>query len=143
MTAVASRLRRPQHSDIDSGSDTPLARFQPATRRWFEATFARPTAVQVAGWNAIASGAHALLLAPTGSGKTLAAFLWCLDRLGARAAGAGAGVRVIYLSPLKALAYDIERNLRVPLVGIQRAAEGLGLSFSAPTIAVRTGDTPA
>jgi ATP-dependent Lhr-like helicase len=97
----------------------------------------------VAGWDAIAAGAHALLLAPTGSGKTLAAFLWCLDRLGRRAEGGGAGVRVVYVSPLKALAYDIERNLRVPLAGIERAAEALRVPFRAPTIAVRTGDTPA
>ncbi|HET6147272.1 MAG TPA: DEAD/DEAH box helicase [Polyangia bacterium] len=125
-------------------SDGILAAFQPATRRWFEATFARPTPVQAAGWKAIAAGAHALLLAPTGSGKTLAAFLWCLDRLGRDpAAEAKPGVRVIYVSPLKALAYDIERNLRAPLAGIARAAESLGLPFQAPRIAVRTGDTPA
>jgi ATP-dependent helicase Lhr and Lhr-like helicase len=120
-----------------------LARFQPATRRWFEASFARPTRVQVEGWGAISRGAHALLLAPTGSGKTLAAFLSCLDRLGQRPADAGAGVRVIYVSPLKALAYDVERNLRVPLEGIAREAQLLGVPFSPPRIAVRTGDTPA
>jgi ATP-dependent Lhr-like helicase len=120
-----------------------LARFQPATRRWFEAAFGAPTRVQEEGWRAIATGAHALLLAPTGSGKTLAAFLWCLDRLGQAAAGAGAGVRVVYVSPLKALAYDVERNLRVPLEGIERAARELGAGFRAPRIAVRTGDTPA
>ncbi|HXU65162.1 MAG TPA: DEAD/DEAH box helicase, partial [Polyangia bacterium] len=117
--------------------------FQPATRRWFEATFAAPTAVQAAGWQAISQGAHALLLAPTGSGKTLAAFLWCLDRLGREPADAPGGVRVVYVSPLKALAYDIERNLRAPLAGIARAAEALGQPFRAPRIAVRTGDTPA
>ncbi|MES1209470.1 MAG: DEAD/DEAH box helicase, partial [Pseudomonadota bacterium] len=117
--------------------------FQPATRRWFEATFARPTAVQVAGWRAIAQGEHALLLAPTGSGKTLAAFLWCLDRLARPDAGPPRGVRALYVSPLKALAYDIERNLRAPLAGIARAAEALGQPFRAPRIAVRTGDTPA
>src|SRR6266700_1714499 len=125
-------------------SDDILTAFQPATRRWFEAAFERPTAVQSAGWRAISAGAHALLLAPTGSGKTLAAFLWCLDRLG-RDPGAASedGVRVIYVSPLKALAYDIERNLRAPLAGIARAAETLGAPFRAPRIAVRTGDTPA
>ncbi len=98
--------------------------------------------MQAAGWEAIAGGAHALLLAPTGSGKTLAAFLWCLDRLG-HEAGAAGGVRALYVSPLKALAYDIERNLRAPLAGIARAAEALGQPFRAPRIAVRTGDTPA
>src|SRR3954463_11160769 len=118
--------------------------FGPATRRWFEAAFARPTPVQSAGWKAIAAGENALLLAPTGSGKTLAAFLWCLDRLGREQAQADrAGVRIIYISPLKALAYDIERNLRAPLAGIARAAEALGQPFRAPRIAVRTGDTPA
>jgi ATP-dependent Lhr-like helicase len=88
------------------------------------------------------------MLAPTGSGKTLAAFLYCLDRLGAELGGRpeaerGAGVRVLYVSPLKALAYDIERNLRAPLDGIARAAAALGAPFGAPRIAVRTGDTPA
>jgi ATP-dependent helicase Lhr and Lhr-like helicase len=124
-------------------ADDILTGFQPATRRWFEATFARPTAVQVAGWRAISQGEHALLLAPTGSGKTLAAFLWCLDRLAREDAGAPRGVRTLYVSPLKALAYDIERNLRAPLAGIGRAAEALGQPFRAPRIAVRTGDTPA
>ncbi|MES1172305.1 MAG: DEAD/DEAH box helicase, partial [Bacteroidota bacterium] len=117
--------------------------FQPATQRWFAGAFARPTPVQVAGWRHIAAGDHTLLLAPTGSGKTLAAFLSCVDRLGRLPVTAGAGVRVIYVSPLKALAYDIERNLRVPLAGIARAAEGLGAPFRAPRVAVRTGDTPA
>ncbi|HEY4188694.1 MAG TPA: DEAD/DEAH box helicase, partial [Polyangia bacterium] len=100
--------------------------------------------MQDAGWKAIAAGAHALLLAPTGSGKTLAAFLWCLDRLGREQGAADKpGVRALYISPLKALAYDIERNLRAPLAGIARAAEALGVPFGAPRIAVRTGDTPA
>jgi ATP-dependent Lhr-like helicase len=120
-----------------------LGRFHPATRRWFEASFPRPTRVQVAGWPAIAGGQHTLMLAPTGSGKTLAAFLWCLDRLGRRPPGSGAGVRVVYVSPLKALAYDVERNLRVPLDGIRRAAEQHGEAFAPPGVAVRTGDTPA
>jgi len=100
--------------------------------------------VQSAGWRAIAAGENALLLAPTGSGKTLAAFLWCLDRLGReQAAAEKPGVRIVYVSPLKALAYDIERNLRAPLAGIARAAETLETPFRAPRIAVRTGDTPA
>ena len=100
--------------------------------------------MQEQGWHAIAKGEHALLLAPTGSGKTLAAFLWCLDRLARDAANpAQAGVRVVYVSPLKALAYDVERNLRAPLAGIARAAEALGAPFRVPRVAVRTGDTPA
>ena len=125
--------------------------FAPATRAWLESAFARPTAVQRRGWPLLASGHHALLLAPTGSGKTLAAFLAAIDRLGHRVDGADEvpagepGVRVLYVSPLKALVYDIERNLRVPLAGIAACAEALGESarFRAPRIAVRTGDTPA
>jgi len=141
---LARTAIRRQHSAIlDDADNLVLAQFEAPTRRWFEATFARPTPVQVAGWAAIGRGAHALLLAPTGSGKTLAAFLWCLDRLSTRAPDAAEGVRVIYISPLKALAYDVERNLRAPLAGIERAAQALGLPFRAPTIAVRTGDTPA
>ncbi len=118
----------------------PLAAFSPPTRAWFEASFAEPTPAQAQAWPAIASGEHVLLSAPTGSGKTLAAFLWALDRLGAQAGQhenamapvpAGAGVRVVYVSPLKALSYDIERNLRAPL-------RGIGASVS---VGIRTGDT--
>ena len=104
-----------------------LAVFRPEVRKWFEGTFDRPTPAQERGWPAIASGAHTLIQAPTGSGKTLAAFLWALDR-----AEPGAGTQVLYVSPLKALNYDVERNLRGPLAGI-----GSKLS-----VAVRTGDTP-
>jgi len=102
--------------------------FSPAVRLWFEQTFDAPTPAQELGWPAIASGKHTLIQAPTGSGKTLAAFLWALDR-----AVPGKGIQVLYVSPLKALNYDVERNLRGPLAGI-----GSGL-----TIGVRTGDTPA
>lgn len=116
--------------------------FSPATRAWFEASFAAPTPVQADGWARIAAGEHALLIAPTGSGKTLAAFLWCIDRV-ATTPAPRAGVRVLYVSPLKALVHDIERNLRAPRVGVERAAERLGLALRAPRIAVRTGDTPA
>jgi ATP-dependent Lhr-like helicase len=126
---------------------SPEAFSEPA-RRWFDATFAAPTPVQREGWRHIAAGEHALLLAPTGSGKTLAAFFWCIDRLGSERPGArdGApGVRVLYVSPLKALVHDVERNLRAPLAGIARAAEALGAagSFRAPRVAMRTGDTAA
>jgi ATP-dependent Lhr-like helicase len=118
----------------------PLALFGPATQAWFRQSFAEPTAVQVRGWSSIAAGQHTLMLAPTGSGKTLAAFLWCLDRL-ARLPPGGAeapeGTRVVYVSPIKALAYDIERNLRAPLAGLQRLGAG-----NAVTVDVRTGDTP-
>jgi len=115
--------------------------FGPATRAWFERAFAAPTRVQVEGWRHIVAGEHALLTAPTGSGKTLAAFLACIDRLG-RSAPVEDGVRVLYVSPLKALAYDVERNLRAPLVGIQATAGELGLPVRPLTVAVRTGDTP-
>src|ERR1700704_226964 len=95
----------------------PLSSFTPRTRRWFEQAFAAPTPAQVQAWPAIARGEHVLVSAPTGSGKTLAAFLWALDRLSAERTD-GAGTRVVYVSPLKALAYDIGRNLRAPLRGI-------------------------
>ncbi len=108
-----------------------LEYFAPATRRWFESAFGEPTAAQEQAWPAIARGEHVLVCAPTGSGKTLAAFLWALDRLVAEDAP-GEGVRVVYVSPLKALAYDIERNLRAPLKGI--GAEHL-------RVGIRTGDT--
>ena len=108
-----------------------LEHFAPATRRWFESAFGTPTPAQEQAWPAIARGEHVLVCAPTGSGKTLAAFLWALDRLvGAEAPGKG--VRVVYVSPLKALAYDIERNLRAPLKGI--GAEHI-------RVGIRTGDT--
>jgi ATP-dependent Lhr-like helicase len=133
----------------------PLSAFSPAVRDWFASSFAEPTQAQAQAWPAIASGEHVLLSAPTGSGKTLAAFLWAIDRLNAGARGASArapdgapggqgdgppveppsplagGVRVVYVSPLKALSYDIERNLRAPL-------RGIGASVS---VGIRTGDT--
>ncbi len=116
--------------------------FTPATRAWLAETFEAPTAVQQAGWSSIAVGHHSLLLAPTGSGKTLAAFLWAIDRLLHLPPSAPAGVRVLYVSPLKALVYDIERNLRGPLRGILRTAERLGMPCRDIGIDIRTGDTP-
>ena len=98
--------------------------------------------MQAAGWEAIAAGDHALLLAPTGSGKTLAAFLWAIDRLTTEPPGPEARCRVLYVSPLKALAVDVERNLRMPLVGVGHAAERLGQPVRIPSVAIRTGDTP-
>nr|MDQ3823284.1 DEAD/DEAH box helicase [Actinomycetota bacterium] len=106
-----------------------LAVFSPRTRAWFTDTFREPTPAQALGWPAIASGRHTLIQAPTGSGKTLAAFLYGLDRL---TENDGTGVRLLYVSPLKALNYDIERNLRGPLTGLQ----------SRLRVGVRTGDTP-
>src|SRR5215211_6994461 len=107
----------------------PLSVFTPETRAWFEGAFAEPTPAQALGWPVIATGKHTLIQAPTGSGKTLAAFLYGIDRL---KDSAGDGLRLLYVSPLKALNYDVERNLRGPLAGLQ----------SDLAVAVRTGDTP-
>ncbi len=123
----------------------PLAGFNPATRTWFEASFAEPTPAQQLGWPAIAGGAHTLIHAPTGSGKTLAAFLWTLDRLLSEPQPErSARCRVLYISPLKALAHDVERNLRAPLAGIRHASQRL-LPEPLPELEtfLRTGDTPA
>ena len=121
----------------------PLARFSPATREWFTAAFDAPTRPQTLGWPAIADGDSTLILSPTGSGKTLTAFLWCLDRLMFTPAPPKAGrCRVLYISPLKALAVDVERNLRAPLAGIARIAAARGDAHVVPAIAIRTGDTP-
>jgi len=120
-----------------------LTDFTPATRAWFEASFAEPTAAQAKGWPAIAAGDHVLIHAPTGSGKTLAAFLWTLDRLLHEAVPSRPDrCRVLYISPMKALAYDVDRNLRAPLAGIRHAATRLGLaSLPDLTTFLRTGDT--
>ncbi|WP_258378343.1 ATP-dependent helicase, partial [Micromonospora endophytica] len=122
-----------------------LSRFGPATREWFGAAFAAPTSAQVGAWSAVAAGRHALVVAPTGSGKTLAAFLWSLDRLAREPAPSDPRhrCRVLYVSPLKALAVDVERNLRTPLAGIRQAATRLALPPPEITVGMRTGDTPA
>jgi ATP-dependent Lhr-like helicase len=119
--------------------------FRPATAAWFRASFPSPTAAQEAGWNAISAGNHTLIHAPTGSGKTLAAFLWVLDRLLHEPIPAkNQRCRVLYISPLKALAYDVDRNLRAPLAGIRHAALRLGQpELPSLTTFLRTGDTPA
>ena len=119
----------------------PLARFSASTRDWFTATFAAPTPAQAAAWAAIAAGDNTLVIAPTGSGKTLAAFLWAIDNL-AGLSDRTTGTRVLYISPLKALAVDVERNLRTPLTGITRAAEHRGLPAPQISVGVRSGDTP-
>ncbi|HWU58419.1 MAG TPA: DEAD/DEAH box helicase, partial [Microbacteriaceae bacterium] len=127
-----------------------LERFSPATRAWFSGAFAAPTDAQVGAWDAISRGSHALVIAPTGSGKTLAAFLWAIDRLAAEdrdppnpTAATPQRTRVLYISPLKALGVDVERNLRAPLVGITQTAKRLGADPPHLTVGVRSGDTPA
>lgn len=119
-----------------------LERFSAPARRWFEAAFAAPTAAQDQAWQAISEGGDALVVAPTGSGKTLAAFLWALDTLaGSPKETREPGVKVLYVSPLKALGVDVERNLRAPLAGLREAAVSLGVDPPDITVGVRSGDT--
>ncbi|MBB2995288.1 ATP-dependent helicase [Paeniglutamicibacter cryotolerans] len=135
-----------------------MDRFTPATREWFAGAFSAPTPAQLGAWDTVSSGAHALVVAPTGSGKTLSAFLWALDSFIRRAQGQpelplelpppgkkqpARGTRVLYISPLKALGVDVERNLRSPLVGITQTARRLGLPTPVIAVGVRSGDTPA
>ncbi|MGO9222504.1 ATP-dependent helicase [Mycobacterium sp.] len=124
-----------------------MGRFSAITREWFDSTFAAPTTAQAEAWEAIADGDNTLVIAPTGSGKTLAAFLWALDALATPAAVPSApdrpaGTRVLYVSPLKALAVDVERNLRTPLAGLTRIAERHGVRPPGISVGVRSGDTP-
>ena len=119
-----------------------LGAFSPAVREWFSTSFPEPTAPQIQGWPAIVGGAHTLICSPTGSGKTLTAFMSSLDRLITTEPPAPKQrTRVIYISPLRALAFDVEKNLRAPLAGIGLAAERLGIPFQEPIVAMRTGDT--
>lgn len=134
-----------------------LSRFGAATRKWFTDVFSAPTVAQSGAWESISDGKHTLVIAPTGSGKTLAAFLWALDRLhhaeldapalpGLESDAdhpAGNGTKVLYISPLKALGVDVERNLRSPLAGIRATAHEMGLSQPSVSVGVRSGDTPA
>ena len=139
--------RGPVTATLPARAD-PLAPFSRPVREWFEASFEAPTDAQARGWAAIAAGRNTLIHAPTGSGKTLAAFLWALDRLAThptpeRTRAQPGTVRVLYVSPLKALTYDVERNLRAPLTGIGHAAQRLGQPMPTITVASRTGDTPS
>jgi ATP-dependent Lhr-like helicase len=126
-------------------SGSALPGFSEATRAWFSVAFAEPTTAQEQAWKAIGSGDHTLVIAPTGSGKTLAAFLWAIDKLASDPVPADPKrrCRVLYISPLKALAVDVERNLRSPLTGVRHAARRRGLPEPDITVAVRTGDTAA
>jgi ATP-dependent Lhr-like helicase len=164
-TAIAATLAVVDPAALVSDGDKVLDLFHPVTAEWFRAVFEGPTLPQREGWPAIAKGDSTLILAPTGTGKTLTAFLWCLDRLmlhsdrplaapaekpkrrGRKEAKesilpSGVGVRVVYISPLKALAVDVERNLRSPLQGIANMAQRMGVPVHTPEISVRTGDTP-
>src|SRR4051794_10632659 len=130
-------MAKSDHSDA-------LVLFHPAVREWFSAVFKGATSPQTLGWPAISRGDSTLILAPTGTGKTLAAFLWAIDRLMfAPVPAPEARCRILYVSPIKALAVDVERNLRAPIVGIAQAAKKFGAEYHEPTVAIRTGDTPA
>ena len=167
MEAISGLAKKTKEMDLDAiaaASDAALSLFHPVTAEWFRAVFEGVTAPQREGWPAIAKGESTLILAPTGTGKTLAAFLWCLDKLmlprevvqgqgGGKSSREGrgksetaalvasGGCKVVYLSPLKALAVDVERNLRSPLAGIANMARRQGLPVHVPEISVRTGDT--
>jgi ATP-dependent Lhr-like helicase len=134
----------PNSTSISGAPSNPLDLFHPAVRQWFTDSFPAPTLAQQLSWPAIARGESTLLLAPTGSGKTLAAFLWCLNRaMFSPPPPKAERCRALYLSPLKALAVDVERNLRIPLEEIAQIAALRGDSFHRPTAFVRTGDTPS
>jgi ATP-dependent Lhr-like helicase len=133
----------PDNLSSNGSAKLDSALFAPPVREWFEAVFAAPTRPQLQGWPAIARGQSTLILAPTGTGKTLAAFLWCINRLMfSPVPEKQQRCRVLYISPIKALAVDVERNLRAPLVGIAQAAKRMGIEFHEPQVAIRTGDTP-
>jgi ATP-dependent Lhr-like helicase len=142
--ARAGARRGARAAGAPAGAD-PLAGFSALTREWFTGAFTEPTPAQAGAWSSIAGGDNTLVIAPTGSGKTLAAFLWALDKLAGSPVPADPKLRcrVLYISPLKALAVDIERNLRAPLAGIRQVAQRRGLSEPDIRVAVRTGDTGA
>src|SRR5581483_2422380 len=135
---------RREGSSPSSSVVCPVKGFSDATRAWFEGTFREPTPAQAKAWPLIARGEHTLVCAPTGSGKTLAAFLSAIDRIATEPVPERKQrCRVLYISPLRALAVDVEKNLRAPTAGIRLAAERLGLDLHEPTVGMRTGDTSA
>lgn len=142
---MAPQQLTPPADRPDEPQDDPLAGFAPATRAWFTGAFPAPTTAQAEAWRAIGRGTDVLVVAPTGSGKTLAAFLSALDRLSSTPPPADTKrrCRVLYVSPLKALAVDVERNLRAPLTGLRQAAVRLGVPEPDVQVAIRSGDTPA
>src|SRR6266576_6456993 len=145
MSGTASP-RAPHHPAARySGSMTPGSLFHPAVAAWFERSFAAPTAAQAQAWPAFQAGRHVLIAAPPGSGKTLAAFLAAIDGLVRQGLDAGLKdeTQIVYVSPLKALSNDIQRNLEVPLEGIREALRARGLPDVEIRSWVRTGDTPA
>src|SRR5271165_5739750 len=127
---------------LDHGDGDVLVRFLPPVAAWFRDALGDPTPAQRLGWPAIASGRNCLIVAPTGSGKTLAAFLAALDHLWTTPLPK-LGVRILYISPLKALNQDISRNLRLPLEGIEERAKFMGEPLPSLRVAVRSGDTPS
>src|SRR5271154_790923 len=137
---MAPRKPNPSLPEPAAQADA-FASFHPVTAAWFREVFDAPTAPQRQGWPVIASGDSTLILAPTGTGKTLTAFLWCLDRLMLQERPKTDGCRIVYVSPLKALAVDVERNLRSPLAGIANMARRMGVPVHDPEISIRTGDT--
>lgn len=139
-SAAAKKVAKTAASSAVARADV-LDLFHPVTAGWFRAVFEDVTPPQREGWPAIARGESTLILAPTGTGKTLSAFLWCLDKLMLREPPSTPGCRVVYVSPLKALAVDVERNLRSPLTGIANMAQREGVQVHLPAISVRTGDT--
>lgn len=137
-----------------SGEPEVMSQFSAATREWFLGAFSQPTPAQTGAWQAISGGSHALVVAPTGSGKTLAAFLWALDSFlkhgeadttpaQTSSKRTEKGSKVLYISPLKALGVDVERNLRAPLIGLTQTAARIGLEVPSVSVGVRSGDTPA